>query len=180
MHWGPDLAFEGYVPESHGEYVLVAGRTGRDHATVVEAARSAGVSLRTPVDPPLPYQDFLPELRGAAVVVIPLVDPDGLFGLTELNDAFAFGKPVVMTRSPFVRDVGDVRGWQRVLVELMSDAALRRDGGGGSAGRRPRVERRAVRRGGGAGDATSGGDAAGLTRASRRGGYPSSRSSDRT
>ena len=59
-------------------------------------------------------------------------------GLTELNDALALSKPVVMTRSPTALDVdieaigcgiwvdvGDVDGWQRALSLLMSDAALR-------------------------------------------------------
>ena len=68
-------------------------------------------------------------------------------GLTELNDALALSKPVVMTRSPtaldvdieaigcgFWVDVGDVDGWRGALSLLMSDAALRTRMG--AAGRR--------------------------------------------
>ncbi len=68
-------------------------------------------------------------------------------GLSELNDALALSKPVVMTRSPTALDVdieaigcgiwvdvGDVDGWQRALSQLMSDAALRDRMG--AAGRR--------------------------------------------
>jgi glycosyltransferase involved in cell wall biosynthesis len=82
----------------------------------------------------LPLETALAEMRRAAVVAIPLVPQErGLVGLTELLDALALGKPVIMTRTPLVdidiEAVGcglfvnpcDVRGWVAALRRLLSD-----------------------------------------------------------
>lgn len=145
--------------------VVSAGKTGRDSATLFEAlrvvdvpaimyVRDAGGPLgRSPWTPAAshrvrivrlagedqhPYEDVLADLKCADVVAIPL-EPSGrgLAGLTELLDAMALGKPVVMTRNPLV-DVdieeigcgtwvapGDVAGWTRALDRLRADPAER-------------------------------------------------------
>jgi glycosyltransferase involved in cell wall biosynthesis len=63
-------------------------------------------------------------------VAIPYRATDVMLGLTELNDALALAKPVVMTRSPHIDvdieavgcgiwvDPGDLGGWRRALTRL--------------------------------------------------------------
>lgn len=160
--WGPALDFPGYVP-APGAAVVSSGKTNRDQATLLAAleglpgvvyARSprglsapAGVELVTdethedtvePGGPKFSYGHVLKDLVRASVVAIPLRDPDKISGLSELNDALALGKPVVVTRTPHLRDVdveaigcgcwvdpGDVDGWRAALTRLHGDPALR-------------------------------------------------------
>lgn len=160
--WGPALDFAGYVPEP-GQAVVSSGKTNRDQATLLAAleglpgvvyARSPrgltvpdGVELVTdethedvidPAGPKFSYGHVLRDLVRASVVAIPLKDPFKISGLSELNDALALGKPVVVTRTPHLRDVdveavgcgvwvepGDVEGWRTALRRLCSDDALR-------------------------------------------------------
>jgi glycosyltransferase involved in cell wall biosynthesis len=87
------------------------------------------------------YADVLFDLRRASVVAIPLTTEAGTVGLTELNDALALGKPVIMTRNRFIDvdidaigcgvwvDAGDVDGWTEALDRLLSDDALRAEMG---------------------------------------------------
>jgi glycosyltransferase involved in cell wall biosynthesis len=160
--WGPALDFAGYRPVD-GDAVVSSGKTNRDQATLLAAmdglpgvvyARSPrglravpGVELVTdethedavvPGGPKFSYGHVLRDLVGAAVVAIPLRDPARVSGLSDLNDALALGKPVVVTRTPHLADVdveaigcgwwvspGDVGGWRRALTTLCGDAALR-------------------------------------------------------
>lgn len=167
--WGPDLGFPGYraVP---GERVVSSGKTNRDQRTLLAAldgargipatvyARSPrdlqatdGVELVTdetheetvePDGPKFSYGHVLKDLVAASVVAIPLRDPDVISGLSELNDALALGKPIVVTRTEHLRDVdverigcgftvdaGDVRGWREALTRLRDDPALRQEMG---------------------------------------------------
>ena len=162
--WGPALDFPGYVPVP-GEAVVSSGKTNRDQATLLAAlaelegiqgivyARSprglappATVDLVTdethdetvePGGPKFSYGHVLKDLVAARVVAIPLRDPAKISGLSELNDALALGKPVVVTRTPHLRDVdveaigcgywvepGDVAGWRTALGRLTGDPAL--------------------------------------------------------
>ena len=144
LPWGPDLDFSGYRGREAGNVVVSVGRSGRDYATLQTAAQLADVELV--IGPDLTFDQALSELRRAAVIAIPLEHPERMHGITELNDALALAKPVVMTRSPFARDVdiegigcgiwvdpGDVDGWRRTLSNLANDAGLRDEMG--SAGR---------------------------------------------
>ena len=95
--------------------------------------------------PQFAYEHVLGDTCKAAVIAIPLLDPMRLSGLTELNDALALGKPIVMTRTPYIDvdieaigcgrwvDPGDVAGWRHALSELWADEALRTEMG--AAGR---------------------------------------------
>ncbi len=136
--WGPDLLFPGYATHEDGGFVVAVGKTGRDYPVLREAIQKERISLRVHDGPQRPYIELLPDLQRSAVIAIPLQNPSAMNGLTELNDALALRKPVVMTRSPTALDVdieaigcgiwvevGDVDGWRRALSELMSDAALR-------------------------------------------------------
>jgi glycosyltransferase involved in cell wall biosynthesis len=102
VRWGPDLAY--YSPRSGGEGVISAGKTGRDVATLRAALERIGLPSRIhalePGEAPRDLNLILDDMRAAAVVAIPLLDPDKLLGLSELNDALALGKAVVVTRSP--------------------------------------------------------------------------------
>ena len=160
--WGPALDFAGYVPVE-GDAVVSSGKTNRDQATLLAAleglpgvvyARSprglsvpAGVELVTdethedvvsPGGPKFSYGHVLRHLVAASVVAIPLKDPLKISGLSELNDALALGKPVIVTRTPHLRDVdveaigcgywvepGDVGAWRDALRRLHGDPALR-------------------------------------------------------
>jgi glycosyltransferase involved in cell wall biosynthesis len=160
--WGPALDFPGYVA-GPGERIVSSGKTNRDQATLLRAmaglpgvvyARSPrslpvvpGVELVTdethedrvvPGGPKFSYGHVLEDLVTASVIAIPLKDPAKISGLSELNDALALGKPVVVTRTPHLADVdveaigcgwwvdaGDVDGWRAALTKLHDDPALR-------------------------------------------------------
>jgi len=161
--WGVDLEFEGY--RSLGsEYVLSIGKSARDQETLLRAleqvqcparvyaerplalawaARLPQVVFREPTPGHVPrpgaltYEHVLEDLQRAAVFAIPLDRPHRSFGLTELNDALGLGKPVIMTRTPYIDcdieavgcgiwvDEGDVDGWAAALERLMSSPRLR-------------------------------------------------------
>ncbi len=140
--------------------VVASGKTGRDMATLLAALRQSGLPARIygdrdqllhtgdiPADVdvlpasaggrsasgPLTYEHTLADLRSAAVVAIPLADPRPMHGLTEVVDALACGRPMILTRAPYFDfdieqigcgwwvERGDVRGWAERLSEAMSD-----------------------------------------------------------
>ena len=153
--WGPALDFPGYVPRQ-GERVVSSGKTNRDQATLLAALddRPATVYARSPrnlaprpntelvtdethedtVEPGGPkfsYAHVLRDLVAAKAIAIPLKDPMKISGLSELNDALALGKPVIVTRTPHLTDVdveaigcgiwveaGDVEGWREALRRI--------------------------------------------------------------
>jgi hypothetical protein len=167
LPWGPDLEFAGY--DRHGgelnsELILSAGKTNRDLGTLIRALAGVAFPARVHAPAPLadapsnveivefaqgaggrreqhPYAAMLPDMRRAAVFAICIDDPYRLTGLSELNDALALAKPIVMTRSPYLDidieeigcgfwvERGDVEGWRRALSELAGDPALRREMG---------------------------------------------------
>ncbi len=150
LPWGPDAR---YYPraEGPGRGVLAAGRTGRDFVTFGLAATQAGVAARiiglagpwlaarsrfsAQVQVQVPeagrvfgYPEMMAAHLAARAIAIPLDDsPASLAGLTSLVDAMAIGRPVVMTRNPFIDlDIeaegigrwvapGDVDGWAEAL-----------------------------------------------------------------
>lgn len=146
---GPDLAWRGYAPVS-GDAVVSSGKTHRDEGTLLSALAATGLGARVHTlgftgerrsgavvhVGRASYPQVLQDLRAAGVVAIPLRRTDGTFGLTELNDALALGKPVIMTRNPFIDvdvervgcgvvvDEGDREGW-RAALERLRDPGLR-------------------------------------------------------
>jgi len=165
--WGPDLSSAIYRREiSEERGVVSAGKTNRDLTTLAQALRIArqrgviydlegqlrdlppgterigpGGEGRDP-DAPGAYlaTRVLHDLARASLVAIPGRSPAALIGLTEVNDALAFGKPIVMTRLasfPFdleevgcgiLIEPGDVGGWAAAL-ERLADPVLRREMG---------------------------------------------------
>lgn len=159
--WGPDLAFPGFEPVgvvARDAPVVATGKTGRDMPTLLEALRATGVpgriycdrtklgGVRVPTrvelrpsapssspSGPLSYAHTLADLRSAAVVAIPLLDLQPLHGLTEVVDALACGRPMILTRAPYfdldIEEIGcgwwvergDVSGWSERLTTAMAD-----------------------------------------------------------
>jgi glycosyltransferase involved in cell wall biosynthesis len=159
--WGPDLGYERYRPAGE-ELVVCAGQTERDPVTLLRALEGTGLAAKVYADGRLdlpavagveivrtwrhgggavPYPEVLEDLRRASVVAIPLERTERLIGLTEVGDALALGKPIVMTRSPamavdpaavgcgFTVEPGDVEGWRAALLRLGHDPALRAEMG---------------------------------------------------
>jgi glycosyltransferase involved in cell wall biosynthesis len=79
------------------------------------------------------YTDVIADMAGAFAVAIPLAHTDRAVALSELADAFALGKPVIVTRSEHIDfDVGeigcgialeskDIDGWARAITQLASN-----------------------------------------------------------
>src|SRR4051812_10701448 len=156
LPWGPDLSFSGYQ-STGADLVVSTGKTGRDPGVLIEAMRGQGIPswvysampADMCADPDVevrtsraPFATFLSVLQRAALVVIPLSDPDRILGLTELNDALALGKPVVMTRGAFTDEIdieqagfgrwcspGDPAQLRSVVRELIADEPLRAEMG---------------------------------------------------
>ncbi len=163
LGWGADLEFAGFGPRlaaAADAPVVSTGKTGRDMGTLLEALRATGlpahiygdrgelvragpipedVSIR-PVSAddaspaPLKYDEAVTaDLRSAALVAIALSGTDRLTGLTEVVDALACGRPMILTRTPYFDfDIerigcgwwvapGDVRGWSERLTAAMAD-----------------------------------------------------------
>ena len=144
--WGPDLSFGPYSAPCSRDAIVATGKTARDTETLLAALGQLGVPAivhsREALDAPprvqvrahagvTPYLDALADLRRAAVVAIPYRAQDKLVGLSELNDALALGKPVVMTRSPHcdvdleeigcgaLVEPGDAAGWVAALQRFL-------------------------------------------------------------
>ena len=155
--WGPELGYERYSATGD-DLVVCAGQTERDPATLLAALRGTGiaakvyvaapaapaadgsvevVATKVPGAPPIHYGAALEDLRRASVVAIPLARADRVLALSEVNDALALAKPIVMTRigaidfdpeavgCGFTIAPGDVAGWREALTRLAGDPALR-------------------------------------------------------
>lgn len=147
--WGTDLAFPGYVRQE-GSGVVSSGRTNRDFALLAAACHRVGAPALINGEPvldgiaPVPIRGkprtseaTYSDLRSADIVAIPLARSNGCFGITELNDALGCGKPVLMTRNPFIDvdiegigcgrwiELGDQAGWEAAISELIEDRGTR-------------------------------------------------------
>lgn len=140
--WGAHAASRVYdLPAVSTDLDFVsAGKTNRDYALLksVAAAESLsgvifedgrvttynrGVATASPCR--ASYQMVLEQMNKAACVVIPLRDPAVMAGLTEVADAVALGKPVIVTRSeafPY-----DLEGTGAGIVVDADDASALRE-----------------------------------------------------
>jgi glycosyltransferase involved in cell wall biosynthesis len=163
LGWGADLDFSGFAPRGPAASdapVVATGKTERDMRTLLEALRASGLPARIygdraelsracaipahvtirPVSSndassaPMKYDEaVMADLRAAAVVAIPLASTDRLSGLTEVVDALACGRPMILTRAPYFDfdieqigcgwwvEPGDVRGWTECLTAALAD-----------------------------------------------------------
>jgi glycosyltransferase involved in cell wall biosynthesis len=138
VQWGPDAT---WYPTRNGvgSGVVSAGRTNRDVETFAKGAGLTDVQSRI-VTSGMTHRELLDLYTRARAVAIPLKVqwPWPMNGLQSLMDALGVGKPVIMTRNPWLDiDVeqlgigiwvapGDVNGWRDAIQYLdeRPDAAL--------------------------------------------------------
>lgn len=135
-------------------YLLAAGKSGRDYATLFAAMEGVDAELRVICDyagalPPVPEGsriailsdchgwDYMQQLAGATIVVVPLAVGDISAGQMVLIQAMGLARPVVATRTPTIADyaedgqtavlvpLGDVAALRAAIMTLLGDAALR-------------------------------------------------------
>ena len=160
LTWGTDIDYYPYTPEL-GTGAVATGRTGRDFVTFGKAASLAKIESEIiclessvqeefklfkdcvkvticPDERHLMYPELMKIYAKARVLAIPLAVSHSLSGLTSLMDAIGIGKPVIMTRQPFIDldieaegigiwvDQGDVNGWVKAIqyVEDNPDRAM--------------------------------------------------------
>jgi len=149
VQWGPDVDYYKYAP-SIGRKIVAAGRTGRDFDTFGFAASNSRVEtviicpqhsvsvefskfgnnvqvISGEQEEHISYKKLYDYYSDARAIAIPLHDQVSLAGLASLMDAIGMGKPVIMTRSPFIDlDIealgigkwimpGDLRGWHDAI-----------------------------------------------------------------
>jgi len=158
VQWGPDLAFRGYV-ESGQDVIVSTGKDNRDLPTLLAALNRGSANARvyaprnfvddprlsattTLVRPPAgaeqsAYSTVLEDLCRASIVAIPVARLDRLTGLSEVNDALALSKPIIMTRTPhfdldlegigcgLLVEPGDIDGWAAAISALSRDRERR-------------------------------------------------------
>ena len=122
-------------------YILAAGRSGRDYATLFQAIESHDIDLHVVCDSDnalagltIPSNvsilracydsGYVNELRNCLFVVIPLGVNDISAGQMVLIQAMAFAKPTIITRTATVEEYV-VHGKQSLLVSQGSVAELR-------------------------------------------------------
>jgi hypothetical protein len=142
LKWGPDVNHPVYKTKktnAHEVLVVSAGKSDRDIATLNAALGGRAARIHGSA-PQRPYLDSLADMAVASVVAIPFSQTDRMLGLTELNDALAFAKPVIMTRSAHIDvdieeigcgfwvEPGDTAGWREALTKL-DDLELARNMG---------------------------------------------------
>lgn len=136
--WGPD---PNWYPRSDGagSGVIAAGRTNRDFETFARGASQTDVPARI-VSSGMPHCELVELYAGARALAIPLrvAWPWPMNGLQSLMDALGMGKPVIVTRNPWLDiDVeklgigiwvnpGDGDGWRDAIryLEERPDEAL--------------------------------------------------------
>lgn len=143
--WGPDPDWYPRL-DGAGRGVVAAGRTKRDFTTFAQAAAQTDVPawIVGATDPPrvrapnlqvierLPYRDLVELYAQARAIAVPLHVrwPWTINGILVLMEALAVGKPLIVTRNPWIDlDIerlgigiwvaaGDVRGWRDAIRHL--------------------------------------------------------------
>jgi glycosyltransferase involved in cell wall biosynthesis len=127
LYWGVDLPFykketNSSAPEMQDSFIISAGKSSRDHDTLVKAffqidyplkiycsGQSApsivnlpsniSAEYRYPTFNAISYREMIKAYKKAYAVAIPLIETNSLAGLTSLLDAMAMQRPVIMTRN---------------------------------------------------------------------------------
>lgn len=135
-------------------FLLSAGRTLRDYATLIAAIRRLPTVPTSVICGPhdvqgleipshvtvlheIPREDYLKKLRRCRLVALPLLNTERATGQVVLLEAMAMGKPVITTRSPGTVDTiepekngvliepGDAEALAQKIEQLWNDPALR-------------------------------------------------------
>jgi glycosyltransferase involved in cell wall biosynthesis len=131
LDWGFDLAFHKAVPGA-GNYLIAAGKTGRDYDTLCLALSRVPVPAQifcsAESAPTVPVPDGVSVIAGdhqcnavsdlemqdwyaqAFAVAVPLQDRHYLLGLTSVLDAMAHGKAVILTKTAYIDVDVDAEG----------------------------------------------------------------------
>ena len=158
LYWGVDTRFYFPAPARPPSWFVCCGRAERDFATLIEALRGSshrvkmvvlraaldGLALSQNVelagespDRRLGYRELTSQVYApAAAFLIPLLDsPNNASGYTNLLEAMAMGKPVIMTRTGCLdidierEQIGiyvapnDPDGWRRAMDRISNDPA---------------------------------------------------------
>lgn len=114
------IADPSFEPRPDG-YLFCAGRTLRDYPTLLEVMRATdfpwhvvvGANDMNGMDIPpqvtvhreINRERYLELLRGARIVVLPLLPTERATGQVVLLEAMSYGKPVITTRAPGTTDI---------------------------------------------------------------------------
>lgn len=158
--WCLDTAFYDQIladGNMEPKLIVAAGKTLRDYDTFIEGVRRVNdPDLRVEIycsedtapkvtDPrvkvfvgtdngaSISYMDLVKKYKEAFAIAIPMKKVDKTIGLTSIWDAFAIGKPVLVTENPGIdapikeEDLGkmiapdDVQGWADAIQDLLSN-----------------------------------------------------------
>lgn len=126
---------------TRGDYILSAGLTGRDYATLAAAVQGLEHKVTIVSDPlsiqginfprnveimcDIPYPRYLDVLHNSSFVVVPLKKLVKSTGQVVILEAMAIGKPVIVTKTTGTEDYLD-SGVNGILVPVGDHQALRR------------------------------------------------------
>ncbi len=159
INWGPDMAlYDNVIQEAKvisQDYFISSGKAKRDYDTLINAFSQTDIPLRLYVDDAklesqlagknknidvryLPVTSTSPhfianELTKAIAVTICSQKARGLIGLTNMYEAMALSKPVIITKNKAIDidvdkegigisvDLNDVEGWKKAISFFYSN-----------------------------------------------------------
>jgi glycosyltransferase involved in cell wall biosynthesis len=139
------------TPESK-PVIISSGNTGRDFDILVKVATRINFPIKIYCKPEsfpkstiipgnveilsgeFPFEQICKDMANARIVLIPLApSPQATIGLVSLLEAFALGKPVIMTKNKYIDidlekenigvsvDENDVDGWVQAIMSLLEN-----------------------------------------------------------
>ncbi|HEX6890053.1 MAG TPA: glycosyltransferase family 4 protein, partial [Chryseolinea sp.] len=164
---GVDMGFfskysNGNGPEAK-RFVVSSGNSARDFDILIRASEKVRVPFKIYCKPEsfpksttlpqnveilsgeFPFEQICKDYDDSKVILIPLAaNPEGPIGFTSLLEAFAMGKPVIMTRNDYIDvdfhnekigmvvEANDVDGWVHAMTMMLNDYPLLQEMGANS------------------------------------------------